>query len=275
MSDGPVRFEPMSPVMKALVVTSAAVYVVSMLVGGQFDAMFGLVPSRVLGERWVWQPFTYLFLHYGFINLLFNLMWLWMFGTRVEGQWGPREFLKYFLLTGVGAGLVCVAALPAWQGAITGFSAVIYGLLVAFAMQDPNVHQPYFFLSIKTKYLAVLFGLIQFLVDPNPFPARVALLSGAGIGYFYIRWWWTLSLHAKGLLARFGEPGERPTSAKPRRRAQAVGGPGRPEGGADDEMAEVDRILDKILAHGEASLTEREREVLRRQARKRPPEGGA
>ena len=53
-----------------------------------------------------------------------------------------------------------------------------------------------------------------------------------------------------------------------------MGGPAGAEGELD-ESAEVDRILDKILAQGEASLTEREREVLRRQARKRPPPGNA
>jgi membrane associated rhomboid family serine protease len=274
---GPLDFRSMPPVIKALVVTNAAVFLLSMVVGGEFTRLFGLVPSRVVYDRWVWQPFTYLFLHGNFFHLLFNLFALWMFGMPVIANWGPREFLKYFLLTGVGAGLVSVAAAPSSTTAIIGASGAIYGLLVAFAMLFPEaVVYLYFFFPIKAKHMAILFGLMEFFAGAsaaNPASARLAHLSGMVIGYVYIRWWWVAEDKLKAVMTGFGGPPEL-SPAKPRRRPQAVGAPSGPDA-PEDESAEVDRILDKSLAHGEASLTEREREVLRRQARKRPPEGRA
>lgn len=274
---GPLDFRSMPYAIKVLVVVNAAVFLLSMVVGGEFTRLFGLVPSKVVYERWVWQPFTYLFLHGNFFHLLFNLFALWMFGMPVIANWGPREFVKYFFLTGVGAGLVSVAAAPSSASVIIGASGAVYGLLVAFAMLFPEaVVYLYFFFPIKAKHMAILFGLMEFFAGAsasNPASARLAHLSGMVIGYVYIRWWWVAEVRIKSAMSGLGEPPEIP-SAKPRRRPQAVGGPAAPDEAAD-EAAEVDRILDKILAKGEASLTEREREVLRRQARKRPPQGNA
>lgn len=277
---GPLDFKSMSPAIKGLVVANSAVFVLSFLVGGEFKNLFGLVPHQVVHERWIWQPVTYLFLHGSFFHVLFNLFALWMFGMPVEAQWGPREFLKYFLITGVGAGLVSVAAAPASHSVIIGASGAVFGLLVAFAMLYPeSVVYLYFFFPIKAKHMAILFGGIEFFAgasSANPASARVAHLSGMVIGYLYIRWWWVLTLRVKTLFSGFGGAPERGAAPKPRRRPQAVGGP-REEGGVpgDDEMAEIDRILDKIIAQGEASLTDREREVLRRQAHKKRGEGSA
>lgn len=274
---GPLDFRSMPQVIKALVIVNTAVFLLSMVVGGEFTRLFGLVPSKVVYERWVWQPFTYLFLHGNFFHLLFNLFALWMFGMPVIANWGPREFVKYFLLTGVGAGLVSVAAAPSSVSVIIGASGAVYGLLVAFAMLFPDaVVYLYFFFPIKAKHMAILFGLMEFFAGAsasNPASARLAHLSGMVIGYVYIRWWWVAEGKLKSLMPDLGGSSER-SAPKPRRRPQAVGGP-RADEPPEDESAEVDRILDKILAQGEASLTEREREVLRRQSRKRPPQGNA
>lgn len=269
---GPLDFQSMPPVVKGIIVANTAVFVLQYLVP-DFTRMFGLVPARLVQDRWVWQPFTYLFLHGNFFHLLFNMFALWMFGMPVIANWGPREFVKYFLLTGVGAGLVSVAAAPDSTAVIIGASGAVYGLLVAFAMLFPDaVVYLYFFFPIKAKHMAILFGLIEFFAGAsaaNPASARLAHLSGMVIGWAYIRWWWEAEIKIKGLMSGLGGASERPAAAKPRRRPQTVGAPAA-EPAPEDESAEVDRILDKILAQGEGSLTEREREVLRRQAKKRP-----
>ena len=276
---GPLDFRAMSPVIKGLIVANAAVYILSLLVGGQFQNLFGLVPYQVVHERWVWQPFTYLFLHGSFFHVLFNLFALWMFGMPVEAQWGPREFLKYFMLTGVGAGLVSVAVAPNAHHVIIGASGAVFGLLTAFAMLYPDaVVYLYFFFPIKAKHMALLFGAIEFFAGAsaaNPASARVAHLSGMVIGYLYIRWWFEASLRMKSFFSGMGP--ERGSSApKVRRRPQAVGAPRREEAPEPaDDMAEVDRILDKILAEGEGALTDRERDILKRQSRKKGGGGGS
>lgn len=273
---GPMNFAMMSPTIKALIIVNVAVFVLSLLVGSQFITLFGLVPAKVIHERWIWQPLTYLFLHANLFHILFNLFALWMFGMPVEAQWGPRQFVKYYLICGVGAGIVNVFLTPDSLSPIIGASGAIYGLLVAFAMLYPDaVVYLYFFFPIKAKHMAILFGLVEFIAgtsSSSPAVARFAHLAGMAIGFVYIKWWWAIKMKAIGTLRRFvkTDPGEEAAEEPRRRKARpVVSGKG-----VSDEMAEVDRILDKILEGGEQSLTDREREILRRQA-KRPPEGHA
>src|ERR1700730_7189805 len=67
---------------------------------------FGLIPyAAVFGFR-IGQPLTYIFLHGGILHILFNLLYLCMFGADLERAWGSRKFYTYFLICGVGAGII-------------------------------------------------------------------------------------------------------------------------------------------------------------------------
>jgi hypothetical protein len=133
----------------------------------------------------------------------------------------------------------------------------------------------YFFFPIKAKHMAILFGVVEFFAgtsSSSPTVARFAHLAGMVIGFVYIKWWWTIKLKTVGVIKSFVRPG-------PEDAGEAAGGRvSRPVSAVkvsqSSEAAEVDRILDKILEKGEESLTEKERDVLRRQA-KRPPQGHA
>lgn len=264
---GPMNFQAMSPVIKGLIITNLIVFVLQHLVGGQFISLFGLVPYRVTHNFWLWQPFTYLFLHAGILHLLFNLFALWMFGMPIESQWGGREFLKYVIICGVGAGLVSVAVNPSSPYPIIGASGAVYGLLVAFAMLFPEaVVYLYFFFPIKAKHMAILFCTLEFFASMGSgggAVARFAHLGGALIGFLYIRYWNWASLYIR---AFFREILSRGGGKRKRRVAEAT----RETTGLVDEVAEVDRILDKISSYGESALSESERDFLQAQARKRP-----
>ena len=273
---GPLNFGMMSPTIKALIFINVIVFGLSLVVGGQFISLFGLVPAKVIHERLIWQPVTYLFLHANMFHILFNLFALWMFGMPVESQWGPKQFLKYYMICGVGAGLVNVVLTPDSLSPIIGASGAIYGLLVAFAMLYPDaVVYLYFFFPIKAKHMAILFGLVEFLAgtsSSSPTVARFAHLAGMVIGFIYIKWWWAIKLKTVGLVKSVlkREDDEEDEIPRPRVATPVAAA----KSAAADETSEVDRILDKILEKGEESLTDNEREVLRRQA-KRPPEGHA
>jgi len=60
----------------------------------------------------VWQLVTYMFMHGGFAHILFNMFALWMFGNTLENVWGPKRFLNYYLITGIGAGIIQI--IVAW-----------------------------------------------------------------------------------------------------------------------------------------------------------------
>ena len=277
-SHEPINFRNMPPAIKTLIVLNSAVFALSYVVGGRFFDMFGLVPQHVLLDRWVWQPFTYLFIHGGFMHLLFNLFALWMFGMPVEAQWGQKEFLKYYFLCGLGAAAASIAMAPHSLVPVIGASGPVYGMLVAFAMLYPDaVVYLYFLIPVKAAHMAILFGLIEFFsgaTGSNPGIARFAHLGGMVTGYLYIRWWWVAKLRVKTLYQGFIEGGEaaprRPRRAAAKTPAPAAPAPSQTQERAEAQMAEVDRILDKILVSGLDSLTEEERAIMRKYSDKKP-----
>jgi membrane associated rhomboid family serine protease len=270
----PIDFRAMPPAIKGLLVATVAGFLVSKLVGPQIDDLFGLVPQHALFDRWIWQPFTYLFLHGSVWHLVFNLFALWMFGMPVEAQWGETEFLKYYFLCGFGGALATIALTPHSSIPVIGSSASVYGMLVAFAMLYPDaVVYLYFLIPVKAAHMAILFGALEFFAGATgatPGIARFAHLGGMITGYVYIRWWWTLKVQGKSLAKGLFER-EEPVPGRAARRAAA---PASEPSRLDDsggEMGEVDRILDKILASGLESLTDDERELMRRYSQRNKP----
>jgi membrane associated rhomboid family serine protease len=260
-SSEPLNLRRMSPGVKNLILANVAVFLVSAIVGTDFIRLFGLVPRQVLEERWVWQPVTYMFVHGGFLHLLFNVFMLWMFGMPIEAQWGTREFLKYYFVCGLSVALVKLLLWPQSAVPLVGASGALFGLLVAFALLYPDsVVYLYFFLPVKAAHMAILCGLIEFFSMLGQGGGRIdhfAHLTGLGVGYVYIRWWWTFKLRAKAALSDLvSGPAARPRRP-PRQRPDPAPRP------AAASMEDVDRILDKILAKGLDSLTDEEREIMR------------
>jgi membrane associated rhomboid family serine protease len=271
----PIDFGSMPPAIKGLLIANVVGFAVSKLVGPQIFDMFGLIPEQLVFHRWIWQPITYLFLHGNIWHLIFNLFALWMFGMPVEAQWGGEEFLRYYFLCGLGAALTSTAISPHSMVPVIGASGPVYGLLVAFAMLYPDaVVYLYFLIPVKAAHMAILFGALEFFAGATgatPGIARFAHLGGMVTGYLYIRWWWVWKLNAKAVAKGIFEREADAAPARPapaRRVARAApAGPSRDE----DEMAEVDRILDKILATGLESLTDDEREIMARYSRRNKP----
>src|SRR4249919_1287603 len=101
------------PGVKGLIIANSAVFLLMWLVspiGLIFSKWFALVPADVVTRFFVWQPVTYLFLHGGFLHLLFNMLYLWFFGKDLEDIWGTRRFLQFYFFCGIAAGLVVVLA---------------------------------------------------------------------------------------------------------------------------------------------------------------------
>ncbi|GAB4330536.1 MAG: rhomboid family intramembrane serine protease [Calditrichia bacterium] len=156
-----------------------------------FNSFFGLVPDLGLSHLFIWQFVTYMFLHGSFGHIFFNMFALWMFGSELERTWGTREFLKFYFLTGISAGLF--SALTSWGSVIPtiGASGAIYGILAAFALFFPDRYvYLYFLFPIKMKYLALILGLLEFFSaygQSHSGIAHTAHLGGMVVGFFYLR----------------------------------------------------------------------------------------
>src|SRR5262245_23017870 len=136
---------PLSTTIKALISANVAFFFAQTFVPS-LTWTFGLRPGAVLMQGRIWQLATYMFLHGGIVHILFNMLALWMFGTELERIWGSRYFLKFYFVSGVGAGVLTVlfALLPfgfAQQlmgSVIVGASGAIYALLLAYALYFPD-----------------------------------------------------------------------------------------------------------------------------------------
>jgi rhomboid family protein len=178
------------PVIKKLIILMAAVFLLQMFVDGPFTIYLGLVPILVWKKYFLWQLFTYIFLHGGLSHLLFNLLGLWMFGGELENYWGSRKFLRFFFFCGIGAA-ICTVAFHPYQGfPVIGASGAIYGLLLAFGWLFPNrLIYIYFLFPIPAKYFVIIFGLIELYsssVGTGGGIAHLTHLGGLLFGLIYM-----------------------------------------------------------------------------------------
>jgi membrane associated rhomboid family serine protease len=161
---------------------------------------FGLVPSAVVHGGFIWQPFTYLFLHDGIWHILINLLFLAMFGADLEHMWGARRFYVYFFLCGVGAGLiniiVKIALDPHGLGSALiptiGCSGAIYGILLANAVLLPQRRVWMFPLpvTVSMRLFVIIMGAIEFfgtLGATGDNISHICHLGGMLVGYAYLR----------------------------------------------------------------------------------------
>ena len=152
----------------------------------------------------LYQLFTSMFTHQAFTHLFFNMFALFMFGGLVEQVMGSKRYLTYYLLTGIGAGIIhllvffiriqwfdYVGMVPIAIGA----SGAVFGLLLAFGMLFPNMPMYFMFIPIpiKAKYLVIGYGAIEFFFGIANFSgdkiAHFAHLGGMLVGLILMLYW--------------------------------------------------------------------------------------
>jgi membrane associated rhomboid family serine protease len=140
---------PLTPsIVKQLMIINAVVFFAQTAFQHSFDPEFSVIPGAVWQAGYLWQPFTYMWLHGGFWHIAMNMFVLWMFGSPLAMAWGPKRFLRYYLICGIGAGFI-IASYPyilyAFGGSpanlITrtlGASGAVYGLVLAYSLTWPE-----------------------------------------------------------------------------------------------------------------------------------------
>jgi membrane associated rhomboid family serine protease len=190
---------PMTPAVKAIVYTNIAIFAVVIL-GAPIVNWIGLIPELVLTRGYVWQVFTYQFVHAEVFHILFNMLWVWMFGVDLERRWGTVAFAKYYLIVGTTAGVatVVVSLLPfeslqATYWAVTiGASGAGYGLMLAWGIVFPHRVVLFFgIVPIKARIFVLIVGAISLSQaissGGNSGIAHVAHLAGLAAGWLYLK----------------------------------------------------------------------------------------
>jgi membrane associated rhomboid family serine protease len=188
--------------VKWLLIVTASVSVLDFILrssraGSFLPAVLALVPAQVVHSLAIWQLVTYMFLHAGITNVLWNLLALWMFGAELERTWGTRRFVTFYLACGIIAGVTSIIAAYVFGGVnfpLVGSSGAIYGILVAFGVLFPNQTILFgFLIPIKTKYFVLIIGAVIFLQSYMAIAggqgavAAIASLGGMVGGYVLLR----------------------------------------------------------------------------------------
>src|SRR5881392_2062149 len=269
---GPQRMYGLTPWVRRLLVVNLLVFLIqsTLLTSPSFAGAFGFSPAHAW--QYPWTFLTYMFLHAGIPHILFNMLMLFVFGSSVEDRMGGRAFVLFYVLCGIGgaaSSFVLRQAVPVTQ--IIGASGAVLGVAVAFAWYWPD-HPVFVFPlpePIPAKWLVtflVAFDLVLALIRASDGIAHLAHLGGVGTALLSLKgqdWWATRGegrgqqLSESSVLVsqppRVSRGGGVPHSA------QRTKSRGEPDARAN---AEIDRVLDKIIATGVESLTPAERKFL-------------
>lgn len=191
----------LTPMIKAIMIACGAVWLLQLVLrmaGMPIESWLGLVPSLML-RGFIWQPATYMFLHspQDPFHLLFNMLFLWMFGSELERHWGGNAFLRFYLVCGVGAGLfVALLGLLSGEGnALTiGASGAIFGVLTGFGMVFAERTVLFMLIfPMKARTMAIVMAALQFFYVLNQSGggiSYVAHLGGAVVAFLYLKRIW-------------------------------------------------------------------------------------
>ena len=155
-----------------------------------FFPLFGLVPKLVWSEFMIWQPLTYMFFHGGVWHVLINMFVLWMFGSELERLWGKHHFLKFYFLTGIGAGVITMLFSFNSITPIVGASGAVYGILLAYGLIYPNRKiYLYGIIPIKSIWFVISVGILAFIssINNSSNVSHLTHLSGMVVGYFVLK----------------------------------------------------------------------------------------
>ncbi len=259
MDYAPFSLSSFRGAVKALVLTHTAVFFAQWVLPGTLEAYFGLIPVKALLGFQVWRLATYLFLHGGFFHYLINMFILWMFGKELENVWGAKEFVKYYFLCGVGAGLFNMVFTPLSTIAVIGASGAIYGILAGFAMLYPEVTiYLYGIIPMRSKHFVIFLGVLEFFTGLRGASGAIsafAHLGGLVTGYAYLKSYEFRSF-CENLIHKFIS-----LFIVRKNRFDVVEDSSDPD---ETLVKEVDRILQKVLAQGADSLTDQERQTMRK-----------
>ena len=214
-------FQRTTPIVLNLIIINALAFLAQSVFGGmdqlnRVNDLFALHHYKSTEFR-PYQLVTHMFMHGGIFHLLFNMLALWMFGTMIEKVWGPKRFLIFYLVCGLGAALDQMGsyAFDFWQidqlnlsaddyeiyqtnlriGCTVGASGAIMGVLAAFGYLFPNTKLFIMPIPFPVKAKWAILGIIALDVfggvsrTPNDNIAHFAHVGGALIGFLIVLYW--------------------------------------------------------------------------------------
>ncbi len=185
----------LTPLVRNLIIINVVVFLAQNLLSQLYLTEYLSLWSVNSPNFKPYQFFTYMFAHGGLGHIFFNMFALASFAPILEGYWGDKKFLIFYLATGIGAGIIYAAFNYFFGegsgGIMLGASGALYGVLMAFGMLFPNMEIMLLFppIPIKAKYLVFLIGFITYALDRSGTVAHLAHFGGAFIAFIIITIW--------------------------------------------------------------------------------------
>lgn len=215
----PRGFRLLPPVVKNLLIINVLIFIAQKVSIGVFNYPLEYLFALHYWQSDLFKPYqliTSMFMHATIGHIFFNMFALWMFGYMLENIWGPKRFLIFYLVCGVGAAVCFLAAqtfsfqqlteaymngqVPAiavkrfLYEPVLGASGAIFGILVAFGVMFPNsLIYLYFFVPIKAKWFVIGYIALELWMsiqqNPGDNVAHFAHLGGALFGFILMKIW--------------------------------------------------------------------------------------
>jgi membrane associated rhomboid family serine protease len=201
---------PVTPVVRWLIGISVAIWLFGQVIGEGYllhepvlTYTFGMVPANFIQKFFLWEPLTYIFLHSrNVFHILFNMLLLWWLGAELESRWGSRFFLMYYLVSGIGAGIIYGFSVlfyflifghsSVMNAPVVGASGAIFGLMLAYGIIFGE-RVVYFMMvfPMRAKYFVMLLGGVEAVTLLNNGMtgdvANLAHLGGLASGFLFLR----------------------------------------------------------------------------------------
>lgn len=202
---------PVTPVVRWMIGLSVGIWLVGQVIVegyilGQptLTWLFGLVPQNVLTKFFVWEFVTYIFLHSrNVFHIVFNMLLLWWLGAELEQRWGSKFFLLYYMVAGIGAGIIytlvvlihslVIGPSTILSTPVVGASGAIFGLMLAYGMIFGE-RVVYFMMvfPMRAKYFVTILGAVEVVTLLNNGleggdVANLAHLGGIAAGFLFLK----------------------------------------------------------------------------------------
>ncbi|RMG32780.1 MAG: rhomboid family intramembrane serine protease [Methanobacteriota archaeon] len=183
-----------------IIVVNSVIFLYEVSLGEHLNAFlntFGLIPARMI-QLWEQSPmnllaigipfFSSIFLHGGWMHLIGNMWFLWIFGDNVEDSMGHGRFVLFYLLTGVGANLIHAFVNISSTVPTIGASGAIAGVMGAYMMTYPRGRVltliPIIIFIHFAEIPAWVFLLIWIAIQTFQGIASLGIVTGGGVA-----WW--------------------------------------------------------------------------------------
>lgn len=226
-----------------------------------------------------WTPVSYMFLHTGFLHLIFNVLGLYWFGRLFLYHFEGEKLLSVYLAGGLAGALLYVLAyniFPVFTSVnalLLGASASVFAILTAIAVYDPQREIHLFFIGrFPLKYIAAFYVILSVIgISASNPGGNIAHIGGAIWGWFYIAQLRKGKDWGSGLIAAISKA---ESWFKPKKHLKVTFKQQAPPRDDHDynrmkheQQEEINRILEKISKSGYEKLTKEEKEILFRQGK--------